>query len=298
MTKDNIDLKGFAVIVVLAILWGINYPAIKISNTGLSPVFTTFLRSLIASFLGIIYCIIIKQPLFHKGILLFHGFVTGMLFGLEFACLYLGMLYTDAARAAVFVYFSPFVVALGAHFFLKEKLNSLKIFGLFLAFIGVFLVFKDKPSQRSGNLMFLGDILEITAAIFWGTTTLYIKKYLARSVHPINTFLYQLVFSIPIILICAYILEDKWIFNININVLASVGYQSIIIAFATYLIWFMLIHRYPVARLSVFTFLTPVFGVLFGVIVLGEKTTAGLILGLICVSIGIFCNNYTINEKA
>ncbi len=221
-----------------------------------------------------------------------------MLFGLEFACLYLGMLYTDAARAAVFVYFSPFVVALGAHFFLKEKLNSLKIFGLFLAFIGVFLVFKDKPSQRSGNLMFLGDILEITAAIFWGTTTLYIKKYLARSVHPINTFLYQLVFSIPIILICAYILEDKWIFNININVLASVGYQSIIIAFATYLIWFMLIHRYPVARLSVFTFLTPVFGVLFGVIVLGEKTTAGLILGLICVSIGIFCNNYTINEKA
>lgn len=297
MTKDNIDLKGFAVIVVLAILWGINYPAIKISNTGLSPVFTTFLRSLIASFLGIIYCIIIKQPLFHKGILLFHGFVTGMLFGLEFACLYLGMLYTDAARAAVFVYFSPFVVALGAHFFLKEKLNSLKIFGLFLAFIGVFLVFKDKPSQRSGDLMFLGDILEITAAIFWGTTTLYIKKYLARSVHPINTFLYQLVFSIPIILICAYILEDKWIFNININVLASVGYQSIIIAFATYLIWFMLIHRYPVARLSVFTFLTPVFGVLFGVIVLGEKITAGLILGLICVSIGIFCNNYTINEK-
>lgn len=298
MTKDNIDLKGFAVIVVLAILWGINYPAIKISNTGLSPVFTTFLRSLIASFLGIIYCIIIKQPLFHKGILLFHGFVIGMLFGLEFACLYLGMLYTDAARAAVFVYFAPFVVALGAHFFLRERLNSLKIFGLFLAFTGVFLVFKDKPSQKSGNLMLLGDILEISAAVFWGATTLYIKKYLARSVHPINTFLYQLVFSIPIILICAYIIEDKWIFNININVLASVAYQSIIIAFATYLIWFMLIHKYPVARLSVFTFLTPVFGVLFGVIVLGEKTTAGLILGLICVSIGIFCNNYTINEKA
>ncbi len=298
MTKDNIDLKGFAVIVVLAILWGINYPAIKISNTGLSPVFTTFLRSLIASFLGIIYCIIIKQPLFHKGILLFHGFVIGMLFGLEFACLYLGMLYTDAARAAVFVYFAPFVVALGAHFFLRERLNSLKIFGLFLAFTGVFLVFKDKPSQKSGNLMLLGDILEISAAVFWGATTLYIKKYLARSVHPINTFLYQLVFSIPIILICAYIIEDKWIFNININVLASVAYQSIIIAFATYLIWFMLIHKYPVARLSVFTFLTPVFGVLFGIIVLGEKTTAGLILGLICVSIGIFCNNYTINEKA
>jgi drug/metabolite transporter (DMT)-like permease len=292
MTKEHIDLKGFATIVILTILWGINYSAIKFSNTGFSPIFTTFLRSLIASCLGIIYCIVVKQPLFHRGILLFHGFIAGVLFGLEFVCLYLGMLYTDAARAAIFVYLSPFVIALGAHFFLKERLNTLKIAGLALAFIGVCLVFKDKPNT-SGNLMLLGDILEIAAAIFWGATTLYIKKYLAQKVHPINTFLYQFVFSIPIIFACAYFIEDKWIFNVNVYVWASVAYQSVIVAFASYLVWFMLIHTYPVAKLSVFTFLAPVFGVLFGTIILKEKLTTGLILGLVCVSIGIFCNNYT-----
>jgi drug/metabolite transporter (DMT)-like permease len=292
MTKDQIDSKGFVAIVILAILWGINYSAIKFSNTGLSPIFTTFLRSLIASFLGIIYCIIIRQPLFHRDILLFHGFITGLLFGFEFVCLYLGMLYTDAARAAVFVYLSPFIVAIGAHFFLKERLNLLKIVGLVLAFIGVYFVFKDKP-HTSSKLMLLGDILEILAAIFWGATTLYIKKYLAGKVHPINTFLYQFIFSIPIMFACAYFIEDKWIFNVNVYVLASVAYQSVIVAFASYLVWFMLIHTYPVAKLSVFTFLAPVFGVLFGAIILKEKLTTGLILGLVCVSIGIFCNNYT-----
>jgi drug/metabolite transporter (DMT)-like permease len=292
MTKDQIDSKGFTAIVILTILWGINYAAIKFSNTGLSPIFTTFLRSLIASFLGIIYCIVVRQPLFHRNILLFHGFITGILFGLEFVCLYLGMLYTDAARAAIFVYLSPFIVALGAHFFLKERLNFMKIVGLVLAFIGVYLVFKDKP-HTSGKFMLLGDILEIVAAIFWGATTLYIKKYLAQKVHPINTFLYQFVFSIPIMFACAYFIEDKWIFNVNVYVWASVAYQSVIVAFASYLVWFMLIHTYPVAKLSVFTFLAPVFGVLFGAVILKEKLTTGLILGLICVSIGIFCNNYT-----
>jgi drug/metabolite transporter (DMT)-like permease len=291
MTKDHIDSKGFVAIVILTILWGINYSAIKFSNTGLSPIFTTFLRSLIASFLGIIYCIVVKEQLFHRGILLFHGFIVGMLFGLEFVCLYLGMLYTDAARAAVFVYLSPFIVALGAHFFLKERLNLFKIIGLVLAFIGVYLIFMDKP-HTSNKLMLLGDILEILAAIFWGATTLYIKKYLAREVHPINTFLYQFVFSIPIMFACAYFIEDKWIFNVNVYVWASVAYQSVIVAFASYLVWFMLIHKYPVAKLSVFTFLAPVFGVLFGAIILNEKITIGLVMGLVCVSIGIFCNNY------
>lgn len=93
MTKDHIDARGFAAILILTILWGLNYAAIKLSNTGLSPIFTAFLRSIIASACGIIYCLIIKQKLFHRGILLFHGVVIGLLFGLEFVCLYLGMLY-------------------------------------------------------------------------------------------------------------------------------------------------------------------------------------------------------------
>ena len=62
--------------------------------------------------------------------------------------------------------------------------------------------------------------------------------------------------------------------------------------FASYLIWFKLIHTYPVAGLSVFTFLTPIFGVASGIIFLKETLTKGLVVGLACVCLGIYGTNY------
>lgn len=290
MTKDHIDTKGFFIILVLTILWGLNYTAIKFSNTGLSPIFTSFLRSIIASFCGIIYCIIIRQKLFHRGILLFHGIMVGVLFGLEFVCIYFGLLYTDAARMSILMYLSPFIVAAGAHVFLNEKLNLTKTVGLILAFLGIYFTFKGKPSTY--GKMFYGDLLAILGAVLWGATTLYIKKYLAEKVHPINTFLYQLVFSIPILFICALILEDTWIKHIDGFILSSLFYQSVVIAFASYLVWFKLIYAYPVAKLSAFTFFTPIFGVLFGVLFYQEQLTLSLVVGLILVCTGIYFANY------
>jgi drug/metabolite transporter (DMT)-like permease len=296
MTKNRIDLPGFTAILILTILWGVNYYAIKVSNTGLSPVFTAFLRSVVASVCGVIYCLVVRQPVFHKDIRLFHGVVVGLLFGVEFICIYLGMLYTNAARAAVLVYLAPFVVAGGAHFFLGEKLNVIKTVSLVLAFFGVYLVFSGKPSVH-GPYMLLGDILELVAAILWGATTLYIKRYLSQTVHPINTFIYQLLFSVPIIAVAAYVLEPVWITGtLSSGVLISFLYQSVVVAFASYLTWFKLIHAYPVASLSVFTFLTPIFGVASGVIFLGEDLTQGLLVGLACVCLGIYGTNYRRRE--
>lgn len=289
--KDHLDLKGFFILVFLTMLWGCNYPAIKISNLGFSPIFNAFLRSSIASLLGVIYCLSVKEPLFHRDRRLFHGFMVGMLFGVEFVCLYLGMFYTDATRAGILINTSPFIVVLGAYLFLKERLGILRIIGLVLAFIGVYLVFLGKPSTWSPSML-LGDILELGAAVFWGATTVYIKKYLAGKVHPINTFLYQLVFSIPIIFLFSCLLEEKWILNVNMASVIALLYASIIVAFASYLTWFKLIHTYPVSQLAVFTFLSPFFGVVSGFVILGEQLTAGLIFGLLFVSGGIYLANY------
>lgn len=288
--KDYIDRRAFLTLLVLTLLWGLNYIAVKISNEGLSPVFTTFLRSSIASFCGILYCLFLKKTLFHRNILLLHGLAVGILFGVEFVCLYLGLLYTDASRAVILVYLSPFVVSIGAHIFLKEKLTFYKFLGLILAFFGLYLVFAGKPKTYSEKML-LGDLLEIAAAIFWGATTIYIKKYLAEKVHPINTFLYQLVFSIPIMFVFAVFLEKSWIKDLNGLVLTSLLFQSIIVAFASYFLWFKLIHNYPVGRLSSFTFLTPVFGVIFGVLFLKERASLALFFSLFLVSLGIYCTN-------
>jgi drug/metabolite transporter (DMT)-like permease len=291
-SKDYLDLKAVVTLIIVTLLWGFNYPVIKYSNQGVSPIFASTLRSVIASICGLIYCLRKEEKLFHRDVMLFHGVMVGLLFGAEFACIYFGLLYTDAARSVLFVYLSPFVVTIGAHFFLKgDRLTIPKILGLVLAFTGIFVVFGGRPKTAKAT-MFLGDILQITAAVLWGATTLYIKKFMAKRIEPIQTFLYQLFFSIPILLVISIILEPKWIYKIDPYILASLFYQSVIIAFITYLVWFKLIHKYSVSRLSAFTFFTPIFGVLFGILLLHEEFTVSLMIGLPMVSMGIFLVNW------
>lgn len=291
-SKDYLDHKAIIFIIILTLLWGFNYPAIKYSNRGISPVFASTLRSIIASICGLIYCLRKGERVFHTDIMLFHGFMVGLMFGLEFACIYFGLLYTDAARSVLFVYTSPFVVAVGAHLFLRgDRLNFLKTLGLVLAFMGIFVVFGGRPKTAKPTML-IGDTLEIAAGFLWGATTLYIKKFMAERVHPINTFLYQLFFSIPILLIVSILLEPKWIYGVDPYIVASLFYQSVIVAFISYFIWFKLIHEYSVSRLSAFTFFTPIFGVLFGILFLNEEFTSSLMVGLPLVSMGIFLVNW------
>ncbi len=290
--KDYLDLKAVVTLIIVTLLWGFNYSVIKYSNQGVSPIFASTLRSIIASICGLLYCLRKEEKLFHTGRMLFHGVTVGLLFGAEFACIYFGLRYTDAARSVIFVYLSPFVVAIGAHFFLRgDRLTLPKMVGLVLAFSGIFLVFGDRPKEAKTS-MFFGDILQIAAAVLWGATTLYIKRFMAERVEPIHTFLYQLFFSIPILLVLSIFLEPKWIYKIDPYIIASLFYQSVIIAFVTYLIWFKLIHRYSVSKLSSFTFFTPIFGVLFGILLLHEELTDFLIVGLPMVCMGIFLVNW------
>jgi len=295
-SKDYLDFRVVTALIILTLLWGLNYTAVKVSNQGISPVFASMLRSVIAATCGVIYCLRKGERLFHTNIMLFHGCMVGLLFGLEFACIYFGLLYTDAARAVIFVYLSPFVVAIGSHVFLKgDRLTLLKTVGLVLAFAGIVVVFYGRPHAAKPH-MFIGDCLEIIAAFLWGATTLYIKRFMAKKVHPINTFLYQLVFSIPILFVISLIIEPQWITKVDLTIVTSIFYQSVIVAFLSYFIWFKLIHSYAVSRLSAFTFFTPVFGVLFGILFLSEEFTNSLMIGLPLVSLGIFFVNWRRRE--
>ena len=291
-SREYLDLKAMLILLVLTLIWGLNYPLIKFTSQGISPIFTAAIRSSIASLCGIVYCLWKGHKLFHTDIMLFHGLMVGLLFGVEFACIYMGLLYTDAARSAIFVYLSPFVTAIGAHFLLRgDRLNLPKLLGLILAFGGVLSVFSGHP-KRAAAAMLLGDLLEVMAAFLWGATTLYIKKFMAQKIHPINTFLYQLFFSIPVLFFLSYLLEPRWVYRVDLPIVASLFYQSIIYGFFSLFIWFKLIHDYPVSRLSAFTFFTPVFGVLSGFLFLGEELTVSLMIGLPLVCLGIFLVNW------
>ena len=191
----------------------------------------------------------------------------------------------------ILLYATPFFHALGAHFFLKgDRLTTYKTTGLILAFIGiVVLLSKDMGLPTWTALM--GDLLAFTAAALWALTTIYIKRRLVGSVSFYHTLFYQMLFSIPVLFLISTLIKEPPVHYLNSLIVLSVVFQGIIVAFVSYLLWFYLVHEYPVSRLSAFTFLTPVFSTVFCVLLLHEPLTWKLSLSLVLVSLGIYVVN-------
>jgi drug/metabolite transporter (DMT)-like permease len=226
-------------------------------------------------------------------VVLGHGIVAGILFGSEFGLIFVGLEYTLASRGYVLLYIAPFFAALGAHFFLVgDRLTVWKAVGLLAAFCGVVVLFMKDVGSFSFEAL-PGDMLFLIAGAAWGATTVYIKKYLVRHTEPLQILFYQLFFSAPFLLIISMVLEDSILWSVSFTLVFSLFYQCIIVAFLSYLVWFVLVSRYPVSLMHAFSFFTPAFGVLFsGILILGETISPNLVMALFLVSVGMVLVNY------
>jgi len=290
--KTQLQWQPIVVLLILTLIWGANMAVIKIGAMELPPLMMAGLRSLVASLCLFVWMKKKRIASFPSGNILAHGIVTGLLFGVEFGLIYVGLGYTFASRTYILVYSAPFFVAFGAHFLLTgDRLNRWKMAGLFVAFAGIVVLFiKDLGTFSLGALP--GDIMALLAGAVWGATTIYIKKYLSYRTVPLQTLFYQVLFSAPPLLFMSLILEDPVSASLTWMSGFSLFFQCIIVAFLSYLVWFELIHRYPVSLLHAFTFFAPVFGVfLSGALILGETMNTRLILALILVSLGTLLLN-------
>ena len=287
--KEVLDLKAVAILTGICMLWGLNAVAIKVSNLGIAPVFCAGIRSVMAVIALALWMKVKKIPLFPSNLM--DGLVVGILFGSEFACLYASLLYTTGSSAWILLYASPFFHATGAHFFLKgDRLTVYKSTGLLLAFIGVIILLSKNFGAPTWTGL-VGDLLAFAAAALWALTTIYIKRRLVGSVSFHHTLFYQTLFSIPILFLISVFLKETPIDHLNGAIILSVVFQGIVVAFVSYLLWFYLVHEYPVSRLSAFTFLTPVFAIISCVFFLHEPLTWKLSISLIFVSLGIYVVN-------
>jgi drug/metabolite transporter (DMT)-like permease len=288
----RLPLSAVLVLALLCFCWGGNGVAIKFSNQGMPPLMASALRSMIAALLAWLYARFMGRRVGFPPGQLRHGLIIGLLFGIEFLFLYWGLAYTPASRSAIFLATNPFWVALGAHFCLKgDRLTLPKILGLILAFGGVIVVFQTQPAELP-ELFWLGDLLVLIAAVFWAATTLYIKRISHEvSLDHYQTLFAQLAYSIPVLALGSLLFESFDSLDLNLVVVGGLLYQSVVVAFASYLVWFWMIHRYSVSRLASFTFMSPVFGVLLGGLVLDEPVTLMLWLGLGLVTCGVYAVN-------
>lgn len=287
--RDAIDGFAVAMMIALTFSWGLNQVAIKVANTGYSPIFLTIMRSAIGGVLVYLWCRYRGIRLFESDGTLWPGLLAGFLFGVEFVLIFFGLDYTTAARGALMVNTMPFFVLVGAHFMLGERMSRTKTVGLVLAFSGVALVFSDELSMPSASAIW-GDLMCLAAGAFWAATIIVIKRSALAEASAEKTLLYQLAVSaliaIPLLPLGGPVLRD-----VSVLATASLLFQAVFIVAFTYVLWFWMMRRYPASGLSSFAFLTPVFGVACGGILLGEPLTMKIVAALVLIAAGLFIVN-------
>ena len=271
---------------LLTALWGFQQVTIKWIAADVSLVAQATIRSILASALLVIWSRSTNQALFTRDGTLAAGVAAGLLFAFEFVFIYAGLGHTNASRMSVFVYLAPPLTALGLHFMVAgERLGARQWLGVALAFAGLVLAFAEGFS--AGRETWLGDLCGLIAAILWAATTVLIRATGLARVSAAKTLFYQLAVSAAVLPLASFLLGEKGVTGINGLVLASLAYQGVVVAFASYLAWFWLLRHYLAARLSVLSFLTPLFGMLSGVLFLSEPLSAHFAAAALLIAGGI-----------
>jgi drug/metabolite transporter (DMT)-like permease len=279
-----------ALMLMLCVSWGFNQIAVKLALPDIPPMLQAMIRSagalpvllLIARFRGV--------KIFERDGTLGAGLFAGLLFGFEFVLIFRGLLLTSASRAVVFLYTAPFFVALGSYQFLGERLRAAQWGGLALSFAGVALAIGVPQPNVDANVL-LGDLLIVGGGALWAATTLIVKATPLLRAPPEKALGYQVALSIPILGLAAWLSGETITRVPGPLALSLMVYQAVWVVGLTFLIWFMLVRTYSASKLSAFTFITPLFGVVASYFIMHDTLTLAFGAAAVLVIAGLYLVN-------
>lgn len=286
--RKNTDAFALQVMLGLCLIWGSQQVMIKWAAVDIAPVMQAAFRSGIAAVLvGLLMCW--RGGWAQLGSTWRAGLLAGALFGLEFLFIAEGLKLTSAAHMSVFLYTAPVFTALGLHFMLpSERLRLLQWLGIALAFAGIALAFAGGLSldQLDGRVL-LGDAMAVLAGLMWGATTVVVRASRLSEAPATLTLFYQLMVGFVGLLLMALFSGQIGAVSFTPLALGSVLFQGLVVSFISYLTWFWLLRQYLASNLAVFSFITPLFGVTFGVLLLDEPLSVNFVVGAVMVLGGV-----------
>ena len=285
--KTHLDAVAVTSLVLCCALWGLNHTVTKLTLADVPPLVQAGVRSMGAAVLVALWAAWRGISLNPCNGTLAGGLLAGTLFAAEFAAIFIGLQYTLASRMIVLIYLAPFVVALGMPLVAgTERPTPSQWLGLTAAFAGVAWAFGEAlGSPGTGSRQWLGDALGVLAAVLWGATTLAIRGSRLANASPEQTLVYQLAVSGVLLIAGSLAVGETWpaLASLGPRPLAFMAFQTVVVTFASYLLWFWLVRHYPATAVTSFTLLTPLFGLLTAVWLLDEPLT--LRLGVACAAV-------------
>lgn len=288
--RKALDTRATGIMTILCLVWGLQQVVLKAAASDIAPLMQIALRSGVAAVLVGLLMAWRKERLFPADGSWRPGLAVGTLFALEFLLVGEGLRFTSASHMVVLLYTAPIFVALGLHWKLPaERLGALQWTGIAIAFAGIALTFFGRsrtagPEELASVLW--GDLLALLAGVAWGATTIVVRLSRLARAPATRTLLYQLVVGFVLLMLAAVALGQTAIDPTPLA-LWSLVFHSLVVSFASFLTWFWLLKNYLASRLGVFSFMTPLFGMLFGVVLLGEPLEPSFVAGTIMVLGGV-----------
>ncbi|WFU45310.1 DMT family transporter [Bradyrhizobium sp. CB82] len=282
---------------MLCLTWGFNQIAVKLVIPDIPPVLQATIRSMGALPVVFIIGTLRGARFFERDGTLAAGLIAGLMFGIEFVLIYQGLRFTPASRAVVFLYTAPFFVALGSYQVLGERLSGMQWLGLAVSFAGVALAI-GVPQPNVDSQVLLGDLLIVGGAALWAATTLVAKSTRLRFAPPEKAIGYQVAMSIPILGLAAYLLGETIPHTPSPLSITLMAFQAVWVVGTTFTLWFALVKAYSASKLSAFTFITPLFGVVASYFILHDTLSLTFGAAAILVIAGLFLVNRPSQETA
>ncbi|UFS74607.1 DMT family transporter [Tardiphaga sp. 37S4] len=281
---------AIALVLMLCLTWGFNQIAIKLVLHDIPPYTQAMLRSAGALLVILAIARMRGVKLFERDGTLKAGLFAGVLFGIEFVLIFHGLQFTTASRAAVFLYTMPFFVAFGAYQFLGERLRPVQWAGLAVSFAGVAVAI-GVPQPDVTTDVLIGDLMIVGGAGLWAATTLVVKMTPLLYAPPEKALGYQVGLSVPILGLAALLAGETVTRVPGPLALSLLSFQAFWVVGFTFLLWFGLIKTYSASKLSAFTFITPLFGVAAGYLIMGDHLTPAFGLAALLVVAGLVLVN-------
>lgn len=288
--RRPIDARAASLMVVLCAIWGLQQVVIKLGEADMTPLWQIGVRSGIAALIVLALILWRQEHRALGGGAWKPGVLLGALFGLQFVLMGEGLRLTSASHMVVFLFTAPVFAAIGLHLKLPaERMNALQWFGVAAAFAGAVIAFGDGKGQDGpglGDAAWIGDLMGVAAGAAWAATTLTVRFSRLNDAPPTVTLFYQLAGGCLLGLSAALMLGQTR-FNLTPLLLTSLGFQVVFVSTLSLLVWFSLLRTYLASRLGVLSFLTPVFGVAFGVLILGETLEMRFLTGAVLILFGV-----------
>lgn len=283
LTKKS---KAVLLTILAGVLWGTSFPIIKIGLTYIDPFAFVFWRFLFATITLLVIMLLLRKLEFkigNKKLLIFLGITNASGYLLQ----YVGMNFTTAAKAALFINLSAMWVAILSPKLLGESFSKKKIAGVLFGLVGIIFVSTNLNFSTMGEGQFIGDIMLISSGVAWALFMIYNKKLIMNSTSgTYQSMTWVLVLTLFTIAPFAFLSGPRF-FDLTATALLAIFYTAIVCWVIPYYMWLEGLKHLSASTSTVLLLSEIVIAVVLSIVVLKEPITVFSSIGALLIVIAI-----------